>query len=58
MRAILLEAGLLLECGDEALEHNVYIKNCTNIELDSNGINRSPTEAFTDILPDIKMCQT
>jgi hypothetical protein len=34
MRAMLKEAGLLLEVGDEAVEHDVYIRNCTNIAPD------------------------
>jgi hypothetical protein len=58
MRAMLKEAGLLLEFWDEAVEHDAYIRNCTNIGPDSNGINRSPTEAFTGTLPDIEMCKT
>jgi hypothetical protein len=58
LRAMLKEAGLLLEFWHEAVEHDTYIENCTNIGPHSNGINRHPTEAFTDTLPDIKICKT
>jgi hypothetical protein len=58
MRAILKEAGLPLEFWDEAVEHDTYIRNCTNIRPDSNGINRSQTKAFIGTLPDIEMCKT
>jgi hypothetical protein len=54
MRAMLKEAGLLLKFWDKAIEHDAYIRNYTNIVPDANGLNRSPTEAFTGILPDIK----
>jgi hypothetical protein len=57
MRAMLKEAGLPLEFWDKAVEHDAYIRNCTNIGPDSNGINRSPTEAFTGTLPDTEMCK-
>jgi hypothetical protein len=58
MRAMLKKAGLPLEFWDETFEHDAYIRNCTNIGPDSNGINRSPTEAFIGTLPDIEMCKT
>jgi hypothetical protein len=58
MRAMLKEAGLPLEFWDEAVEYDAYIRNCTNIGPGSNGINRSPTKAFTGKLPDIEMCKT
>jgi hypothetical protein len=57
IRAILKEAELPLEFWDEAIGHDAYIRNCTNIGLDSNSINRSPTEVFTGTLPDIEMCK-
>jgi hypothetical protein len=43
IRAKLKEAELLLEFWDQAVEYEVYIRNCTNIEPDSNGKNRIPT---------------
>jgi hypothetical protein len=55
---MLKEAGLPLEFWDEGVERDTYIRNCTNIGLDSNGINRSPTEAFTGTLPNIEICKT
>jgi hypothetical protein len=58
IRAILTEAGLSLEFQNEAVEHGAYIRKCTNIEPDSNGINKSLTEEFTGTLLDIKMCKT
>jgi hypothetical protein len=58
MRPMLKEAGLLLEFWDEAVEHDSYISNYTNIGPNSNGINRSPTEALIHILPYIKICKT
>jgi hypothetical protein len=57
MRAMLKEVGLLLEFWNEAVEHDAYIRICSNIGPDSNGINRSLTEVFTGTLPDIKMCK-
>jgi hypothetical protein len=58
MRAMLQEAGFPLGFWDEAVEYNAYIRHCTNIGPDSNGINRSLTEVFIGILPDIEMCKT
>jgi hypothetical protein len=46
-----------LEFWDEAGEHDAYIRNCTSIRLDSNGINRSPTEAVISTLPDLEICK-
>jgi hypothetical protein len=57
MRAMQKEAGLLLKILDEPIEHDSYIRICTNIGLDSNSINRSPTEVLIGTLPDIKMCK-
>jgi hypothetical protein len=58
MRAMLKEVRLPLKFWDEAVEHDVYIRNCTNIGLDSDGINRSPAEGFTGTLPDLKIYKT
>jgi hypothetical protein len=58
MRAMLKEAVLLLEFWDEAVEYDAYIRNWTNLGLESNSIKRSPTEAFRGTLPDIEMCKT
>jgi hypothetical protein len=58
IRAMLKEAGLPLKFWDEAVEHDAYIRNYTNIRSDSNGRNRSPTDAFTCTLPVIEMCKT
>jgi hypothetical protein len=58
MRAMLKKAGFPLEFWDEAVENDAYIRNCTNIGPDSQGIHISPTEAFIGILPDIEMCKT
>jgi hypothetical protein len=46
-----------LEFWGRAVEHDAYIRNCTNIGLGSTGINSSPTEVFTGVLPEIKMCK-
>jgi hypothetical protein len=58
MRAILKEVGLPLKFWDKSVEYDIYIRHCTNIGLDLNGINRSLTEVFIEILPDIEMCKT
>jgi hypothetical protein len=58
MRAMLKEAGLPVEFWDEAVGHDAYIRNCTNIGPDSNSIDRSPIEAFTGTLPEIELCKT
>ncbi|EDN93221.1 hypothetical protein SS1G_12167 [Sclerotinia sclerotiorum 1980 UF-70] len=57
MRAMLKEASLPLEFWDEAVEHDAYIRNRTNSGPDANGIDRSPTEAFTGTIPDLGMCK-
>ncbi|RAL58199.1 hypothetical protein DID88_002302 [Monilinia fructigena] len=57
IRAMLKEAHLPLEFWDEAVEHDVYIRNRTSIGPDANGIDRSPLEAFTGTLPDIDTCK-
>jgi hypothetical protein len=47
-----------LQFCDQAVEYDAYIRNCTNIGYDSNGINRSPIEAFTGTLSEIELCKT
>jgi hypothetical protein len=55
MTVILKKVGLLLEFWDKAIEYHAYIRDYTNIRLDTNGINKSLTKAFTSTLLDIEM---
>jgi hypothetical protein len=57
MRAILKEATLPSKFWDKAIENDIYIRNCTNVRPNLNGIDRNPIEAFICTLLEIELCK-
>jgi hypothetical protein len=53
MRAMLKDAGLLIEFWDEAVEADTYMRNRTNTGPTINRKQVSPKEAFTGKTPSI-----